>query len=246
MANVYAAAQISSRRGDVAGNLETHLRAAKCAADAGVDILVFPELSLTGYELDLADALQAAPGDSAFEPLQNMAQQHDMLVLAGVPVKADTGKPYLGALILGGEVPTHYAKMHLHGVENDHFQAGKDYGVTRHAGLNVGAAICADLTHLSHAAGMRAAGADVYAVGALLNEAAIGREAPLLEGYAREHSMTVIFSNYATSSGAYVAAGKSSVWAPGGTLVAQTESTEEALVIADNQNGSWRGRVVPL
>lgn len=241
-----AAAQISSTRGDIEANLATHLQAAKRAAEAAADVLVFPELSITGYEVDLAESLQAAPDDRRFAPLHELGQRHDMLIFAGMPVTAPAGKPYLGALILGGNAPVFYPKIHLHGAENDYFKPGADYSVTPHAGSHVGAAVCADLTHSCHAAGTRAAGADTYAVGALINEAAWAKEQALLEGYARDHDMAVVFSNHASQSGAYVPVGKSSIWAPGGALIAQADGCEEALIIGQRDGDAWRGRVVAL
>ena len=46
-----ALAQINTRLGDVQANLEKHLALADQARKAGADLLVFPELSLTGYVL---------------------------------------------------------------------------------------------------------------------------------------------------------------------------------------------------
>ena len=61
-----ALAQINTRLGDVDANLEKHLTFVDEAARSGADLLVFPELSLTGYVLqDLASqvAHRAAPDD---------------------------------------------------------------------------------------------------------------------------------------------------------------------------------------
>jgi len=65
-------AQIKTRLGDVAGNLEHHLAYVEDAAREGVQLLVFPELSLTGYVLqDLAPSLahKPVPEDPVFGPL---------------------------------------------------------------------------------------------------------------------------------------------------------------------------------
>jgi predicted amidohydrolase len=47
-------AQISSESGDFDRNLEAHIKAIKVAALSNVSFLVFPELSLIGYELELS------------------------------------------------------------------------------------------------------------------------------------------------------------------------------------------------
>ncbi len=52
-----AAAQVASVGGDITGNIRTHAAAIGSAAERGVSVLVFPELSLVGYEPDLADEL---------------------------------------------------------------------------------------------------------------------------------------------------------------------------------------------
>ena len=48
-----AAAQVASVRGDIEANVATHAAAIQAASERHVSVLVFPELSLTGYELDL-------------------------------------------------------------------------------------------------------------------------------------------------------------------------------------------------
>ncbi len=67
---VVAAAQSASRRGDLDKNVAEHLRLIGIAAAVGVNLLVFPELPLTGYELDLASALQLEREDPRIEPLR--------------------------------------------------------------------------------------------------------------------------------------------------------------------------------
>ena len=76
-------AQIKTKLGDVAANLEKHLEYAERAAAQGVDMLCFPELSLTGYVLqDLASAVahRAAPDDPVFARLLSASQTLDLVV----------------------------------------------------------------------------------------------------------------------------------------------------------------------
>ena len=66
-----AAAQTISRPGSIRENVERHLVLAGAAAERGVELLVFPELSLTGYEPDLACELR--PDDARLAPLRTLA-----------------------------------------------------------------------------------------------------------------------------------------------------------------------------
>jgi NAD+ synthase (glutamine-hydrolysing) len=78
-----ALAQINTRLGDVEANLEKHLRLADEARRSGADLLVFPELSLTGYGLqDLVStvALRPGPDDPVFRRLLDASQEIDLVV----------------------------------------------------------------------------------------------------------------------------------------------------------------------
>lgn len=78
-----ALAQINTCLGDVKINLETHLDLTAKARAAGADLIIFPELSLTGYVLqDLASTVahRPLPDDPVFKPLLKASQDIDMVV----------------------------------------------------------------------------------------------------------------------------------------------------------------------
>jgi predicted amidohydrolase len=78
-----ALAQINTRLGDVSANLAKHLDLTNQAVSAGAQLIVFPELSLTGYCLqDLASTVAHIPtkDDPVFKPLLEASQEIDMLV----------------------------------------------------------------------------------------------------------------------------------------------------------------------
>ncbi len=65
-----------------------------------------------------------------------------------------------------------------------------------------------------------------------------------LSGYAGKYKMLTAMANHAVDTGGYITAGKSGIWNENGNLIASTESTEEALVIAEKDEGGWRGRKI--
>jgi NAD+ synthase (glutamine-hydrolysing) len=78
-----AMAQIETRLGDVAANLELHLEMIEDAKSQGAALIVFPELSLTGYVLqDLTPtvARQPTPEDPTFQPLLKASKDIDIIV----------------------------------------------------------------------------------------------------------------------------------------------------------------------
>lgn len=241
---VVAAAQSGSIRGDLQANIKTHLRFIDRAAGAGVDLLVFPELSLTGYELDLADRLQLRGADPRLSPIRRAAKNHSMHVVVGGPLMSGKERPYLGALVVSPQGIVDYAKIHVHESEYPYFLSGEDGRVVSIHGSRVGVAICADTSHASHAAAMAARGASIYVASIMKTADEILDHSQKMKDYATSHRMAVLTANYAGSSGGRESAGKSSFWDERGDLVARADSGVEALLVAHRDNGYWRGEVI--
>ena len=101
-----AVGQVPSLRGDNKANTDTHVRAIEAAGRLGVSYLVFPELSLTGYEPDLAENLAFTIYDNRIGPLIDSAVRNQVFVVVGAPLAARP-LPHIGAIIMtpAGEFP---------------------------------------------------------------------------------------------------------------------------------------------
>jgi predicted amidohydrolase len=242
-----AAGQIASVRGDMDRNIATHAMAMAAAAAHQVSVLVFPELSLTGYEPDLAADLAISAADERLAPLLALARQHRIAAVLGAPLRNGTAKPSLGALVLTTSGGTRtYHKMHLGGSEPTYFTPGDTPCVFAVAGHTIGIAICADSAQPSHPQAYADLGANIYAAGVFLNTEWYVSDVPRLARYAVRHGMLTLMANQATSVGTYTSVGKSAVWAPDGALLAQAEGTEDALVIATNHGAAWDAEVIRM
>lgn len=229
-----AAAQSTSVPLDVTANVQTHLRFVEAAADHGVQWLVFPELSLTGYELAAMPGLVLHADHALLAPLREAASRTGMAITVGAPVDSGSALPSIGAITLrpdGGH--SVYRKFHLHGSEVAFAAPGAQPAHLQTLGLtHIASAICADTNHPSHAAAAAQAGANVYAAGILTSENGYAAEAPLWAGYARDHRLVVLIANHGGPSGGYVSAGKSGIWDGNGRCTAAAEGTGDWLVIA--------------
>src|SRR5437867_1367941 len=83
MSLIIAAAQSTSVPGDISRNVAHHLRFGTIAAERGAQLLVFPELSLTGYELTIARSNAVRPDTSDLDPLRHLATHAHMTVVVG-------------------------------------------------------------------------------------------------------------------------------------------------------------------
>jgi predicted amidohydrolase len=210
-------------------------------------MLVFPELSLTGYELELAAELAIAVQDSRLATLRQLAAEHNLEAVVGAPLQNTEDRPAIGGILVTANGETiGYRKMHLGGDEPNHFAAGQTPRVHTVRGQKIGIAICADASSQSHPEGYAKLGADIYAVGVFLNAEWYASDAPRLAKHAARYRLLTVMANHANSVGTYTSVGRSAVWAPGGALLAEAEDITSCLVIAAKASHGWQGEVVML
>lgn len=83
---IYSIAQIKSVRKDYKQNIEKHLEFIKLAAQHDSKIIIFPELSITGYERKLAKEQCFIKNDTRLDCFQKASLEYDMTIVAGAPL----------------------------------------------------------------------------------------------------------------------------------------------------------------
>ena len=150
-----ALAQIDTCVGDLTGNAAAVVDWTRKAADAGAQLVAFPEMTLTGYpieDLALRASFQRA-ADSAVRALATELAETglgDVTVVVGSVGTGGGSRPTNRAVVLrGGEVVAHYDKHHLpnYGVFDEAriFVPGEEPAVVDVDGVRVGLAICEDI-----------------------------------------------------------------------------------------------------
>ena len=203
---------------DVAANATTHAAAVRAA---GARVVVFPELSLTGYELDVP---AIALDDPRLTPLVEACAETGSLALVGAPVNGEADRLHIGMLAVDGRGATvAYGKMHLGGAEPGRFRPGGEPAALDVDGWRLGLAICRDTGIPRHASDTAALGMDAYVAGVLeaAEDAAIPGERA--RRIAADHHVWVAIASFAGSTGGGYAraAGRSGIWSPDGVVVAQ-------------------------
>jgi predicted amidohydrolase len=204
---------------DVTANALTH---AATVRSAGARVVVFPELSLTGYELD-APAITAE--DPRLAPIVRACAEARSLALVGAPVLGEAGRSHIAMLAIDGTGATvAYRKMWLGTAESDRFTPGGKPAVLEVDGWRLGLAICKDTGIPQHASDTAALGIDIYVAGVLesAEDAAVPEERACR--VAADHQVWVAVASFAGSTGGGYdqAAGRSAIWTSDGVVLAQT------------------------
>lgn len=146
-------AQVNPVVGDIEGNAALIKEAVAESLKSEVDVVLFPEMVLTGYPVeDLA--LRPAFRKASIDRVQLLAKElkdlgaGEVLVVVGYLDEKD--KPHNAvALIHGGEIRAKYIKHHLpnYGVFDEfrNFGQGKGTLVARHRGVDIAVVICEDI-----------------------------------------------------------------------------------------------------
>jgi predicted amidohydrolase len=243
-----ALAQINTRLGDVEANLEKHLALAKEARSAGADLLIFPELSLTGYVLqDLAATVahQPSSADPIFQPLLQASQDLDLLV--GFVDEDRRHRFYIaGAYLSKGEILHVHHKVYMptYGLfdEGRFFAWGDSIRAFDARFGRAGILICEDFWHASPPYLLWLDGADVF----LFHSASPGRglsAEPRLESARWVEHINRAYASLFTSFVAHANRvgyedglnfwGGSTIYDPNGELVVKGPYQEEGLTTAE-------------
>ena len=241
--SIMAVAQSASIRGNIEVNVARHAGFAEAAVEHGARIIIFPELSLTGYEPDIAATHTLTPDDSRLRPLADITDRLGITIVAGAPYRS-AERLHIAAFVFQPGRSRIYTKHHLHHGEEAYFNPGMTGLQIGLGGERVSFAICADTTHPSHAEAAAAAGATVYAAGVFITPTGIEADSAQLRGYAKKHRMVVLMANYASPSGGFPTAGKSAIWNEKGETIIQASGVGEVLLLAYREGAAIRGKLI--
>jgi predicted amidohydrolase len=254
-----AVAQTIPVRGDVGANLEQHVRLLRVAAEGQAQIAVFPELSLTGYEIALANGLAFSRRDARLDPLVEEASCCSMTLIVGAPVRIGS-RLHIGAFVVFPDRTVGlYTKQHLgafstsasrDGVvppaEATAFHPGHRNPPVRFGGNTAAVAVCADTGRPSHPQEAADRGARTYLASMFAIPSELERKSADLGAYAARHSMAVAFANYGGPSGGLASGGGSAIWSERGELLSQLEATGAGVAVATESHSGWRARTIML
>lgn len=241
-----AAAQSASIKGDLHKNIINHLRFAEAAKLYNADFILFPELSLTGYEPDLAENLALYPDDRKLKPLADFASANRIIIAAGAPLKGSDNRINIGLLCFmpDGEIKIH-TKEYLHPGEEKYFAPGTIKCAIDLNNEIIALAVCADTSHPEHSEEAAGKGASIYAVSALCSEKGYIGDTEFLNEYSGKYGFLVLLSNHSMKTGGWVPCGRSGFWHKG-KLLKSMPGNAQGIVIAEKISEHWTCEIIYL
>ncbi|MFC7753494.1 carbon-nitrogen hydrolase family protein [Tsukamurella soli] len=232
----------------VAGNLSAIAAAARRAGDAGADLLVTPEMSVTGYDIGAAAADLAQPVDGDYlDALATVAGETGTAIAYGYPER-DGAAVYNTVTVVGpdGAILASYRKTHLFGaIDRDRFVSGDRLPVTFSLrGFPCGLLICYDVEFPEAVRAHADAGTELLLVPTGLMRPYDLIAEHIVPARAYESQLVIAYVNRCGTEDSLAYCGLSVAVAPDGEVLARAGRDEELLAFTASRAALSESRTV--
>lgn len=232
-------AQIKPSKGNIKENIKVHKKWIEASISEKVDFIAFPELSLTGYEPELAQELAIEKSDARLDEFQKLSDQNNIIIGLGIPFKTALGI-YIGMVIFQpNQSRIIYSKQRLHPDELPYFIEGKEQIVLNVKNHKIAPAICYESLLEEHAENAKKLGAEIYLASVAKSENGIQKAYEHYSKISKRFSMPVLMVNCIGFCDNYLSAGQSAVWNKEGKILAKLEKDIEGLLVFDTEIGEF-------
>src|SRR5262245_25865513 len=230
--------------GDMQGNIANHKQWIERAVADGAELVIFPELSLTGYEPTLAKELATEQDDVRFDDFQALSDANGITIGIGVPTKNEQGICISMLLFQPHTARRVYSKSYLHPDEEAFFVRGRSSPHLRVNHMNIALAICYEISVAEHMESTLRSGPRVYFASVAKFVSGINKAIERLSKVAADCAMPVLMANCVGFSDGSQCAGKTSVWNKRGALIGQLNDADEGMLIFNTETHALIQRVI--
>jgi len=239
------AAQLAPRAGNIEENIEQHLALIDAAVQEHMDVIFFPELSLTGYEPTLSKELALDVTDERLHVFQKLCDEKGIIIGVGVPIKTDT-LPHISLLIFQKRMPIiAYHKYLLHEDELPFFSAGPAPVMLDVKDEKLMLTICYEALQPSQMDFAINNNASIYVASVAKTQKNIEVAVPCLSDLARDSKMFVVMSNCTGLCDNFEAAGQSTAFLKGTGKSVNLGMKSVGIIGVDTKKQSLVKRIIP-
>ncbi len=231
---IVSLAQVQPKYGDIAYNLASQETFIRQSAELGAEMIVFPELSITGYEPSLAHELATDKDDPRFQMFQELADQLHITIITSTPLKTNEGITISLLIYQTGTPVQVYSKQYLH-VDEEPFFVAERQSYSFESQPKIGLAICYELSVDEHFQSYLDQGLDLYVASTAKTEKGSIAAHERLSKLAAQHAIMTFFVNSIGPCDGVVCHGRSGAWNRMGQLLGELSSDKEGLLIIDTE-----------
>lgn len=231
-----AIAQIKSLRGNIQKNIENHLVFIERAIKLKADVIIFPELSITNYEPQLAQELAIEVNSPILNPFQDISDIHDITIGVGMPTKTVDGIAISMLIFQPNIKRTIYSKQLLHEDELPYFVSVKQQAIVNIKGIKIGIGICYESLQREHFLNAKNQGADIYIASVAKPKGGIEKAYLYFPVIAKEFNIPILMSNSIGYCDNFLSFGQSAIWNKNGKLKNQLDDSNEGLLLFDTES----------
>lgn len=234
---------------DIERNVKNIKAWAERAHAQGVDLVNFPETSVTGYLFEGFKSLTSDRIKDAVTELEDHAKQLKINLVVGTPYPVEDRLFNSVVVFLSDGGKLLYHKINLVSFEEDYFSGGSDPLTFQCGNLTVGTIICRDQSFPALSSNLKKAGTQVLLISCAhyysVNEARlkIDKNRALPIARACENNFFVCKANSVGSYRGQINLGRSMIVGPNGVVIAEAGETEEQLLtfdIDEKSSDQWR------
>lgn len=228
-----AIAQIKPLKGEVHKNIKKHLKFIEKSIELNVDLIIFPELSITSYEPILAKELATHKEDSLFNPFQKLSDKYGISIGIGMPIKSKNGIHISMLIFQVSKEVSVYSKQILHNDELPFFICGQEPTFLHLKGNKIALGICYETLQSQHFINAHQKGANIYIASVAKPIEGIQKAYAHFPKMAKEFKTPILMSNAVGFCDNFMSVGQSSVWDEKGNLLNQLDDKNEGILIHD-------------
>lgn len=220
----------------IQSNIELHVRYIKEAIKLNTNCIIFPELSLTSYEPEIAAKCALELEAYTLNEFQHLSDDHQITIGVGVPQKTSNGTTINLLIFQPNEDRTYYSKRLLHEDELPYFVPGKDAVYLTIDQVKLSFGICYE--SLQRASFIEAVenNADLYIASVAKSKSGMEKANMYFPTVAQEFDTPVLLSNAIGLCDNFTSYGQSSVWNKEGLLLVQMSDSAQGLVLYDTES----------
>lgn len=237
-------AQTKPIKGNVSANIDAHIKFIELALTLNVEAIFFPELSLTGYEPELAKKLATNQNDNRLDIFQETSDKNNIVIGLGLPTATES-KIRISMIIFEPNKPRQtYSKQQLHSDELPYFENGDGQVIIKTNDKNIAPAICYESLQPTHIENAFKLVADVYLASVAKPANGVVKAFDHYPKIAKQYAMPVLMSNCVGLCDNFLSVGNSSVWTKKGKLVGQLDDKTEGILLFDTETEEIDKRIL--